>query len=60
MKILDELICGYCGDKMVLMFDEHSPWDSYYYHYSRDYSKGCHQRISVFSDRLIKTILGEK
>ena len=58
-RLKHELKCGYCGGKMVLVWDELEPWDSYYYHYSNDYSLGCHQRVNVFSSRLRKQYLGE-
>jgi hypothetical protein len=48
----EELRCRFCGGKAILMHEALELHWWYYYHYSKDYSKGCHQRINVFSDRM--------
>jgi hypothetical protein len=44
-KYPSEMKCKVCGGKAVLM--DFAKDFLYYYHYSTDYSQGCHQRIGV-------------
>ena len=44
-------ICKICGDKAILIIQPKGSVSEkdrcYYYHYSRDYDLGCHQRMDV-------------
>lgn len=51
MKYPEKKKCIHCGDMAVLIIQKKMKWEKkpakYYYHYSRDYSQGCHQRLSL-------------
>ena len=51
MKYPKSKVCKVCGDKAILIIQPKGVVSErkrrYYYHYSRDYNLGCHQRMDV-------------
>lgn len=54
-QLPEKMKCKYCGDMAVLITDNCNA-EPYYYHYSTDYNKGCHQRINPDTNRYASLI----